>query len=161
LIRHQHFGGSTFAGQPIFAGISARGSIQTPTTVQSGDPLLIIDGRGYDGTVVSDTASQMKLLAAQAWTATKHGSEIDFFTTPLNSITPANHFSINSEGDVQIQPTSPRATTAVAGFPFIPSCNGTPTGVPTLAGSSIPLIYDTANNRLYAYNGAWKVIQAS
>lgn len=53
------------------------------------------------------------------------------------------------------------ATTATDGFPFIPSCAGVPTGVP--AGSytgRIPLVYDTTNDRLYAYNGGWKLMQA-
>lgn len=48
-------------------------------------------------------------------------------------------------------------TTATTNFPYIPSCAGVPTGVPasTYTGA-LPLVYDSTNNKLYVYNGAWK-----
>lgn len=49
------------------------------------------------------------------------------------------------------------AVGATNGFPYIPSCAGTPTGTPTAVTGMIPLIYDRTNNILYAYsNGAWR-----
>ena len=49
------------------------------------------------------------------------------------------------------------ATNATAGFLHIPKCAGTPTGVPaTLYGSSVPMVYDSTNNKIGVYNGAWK-----
>jgi len=53
--------------------------------------------------------------------------------------------------------TSALATNATEGFLFIQSCAGTP----TLAPASIPtgqkaVIYDSTNDILYVYNGAWK-----
>lgn len=50
------------------------------------------------------------------------------------------------------------ATTATDGFPYIPTCAGTPTGTPTTFTGRVPLIYDSTNNKLYAYNSAWKAV---
>jgi hypothetical protein len=48
------------------------------------------------------------------------------------------------------------ATNATDGFLYIPTCAGTPTGTPTSFSGRLPIIYDTANNKLYVYNGGWK-----
>jgi len=48
------------------------------------------------------------------------------------------------------------ATTATAGFLYIPTCAGPPTGVPTAYTGKVAQVYDTTNNKLYCYNGAWK-----
>lgn len=51
---------------------------------------------------------------------------------------------------------SAQATNATAGFLFIPSCAGAPTGVPaSIPSNRVALMYDRSNNKLYAYNGAW------
>lgn len=50
------------------------------------------------------------------------------------------------------------ATTGTQGFFNIPSMAGAPSGVPMTYPGQIPMVYNTANNRLYAYNGAWRSI---
>lgn len=47
------------------------------------------------------------------------------------------------------------ATTATAGFLYIPSCAGTPTGTPTTETGTIPIVYDSTNSKLYRYNSGW------
>lgn len=63
-----------------------------------------------------------------------------------------------ASGSLVIGAPNAFATTATTGFPFIPSCAGPPTGTPEAVTGKVPLIYDTTNNRLYAYNGAWKMV---
>ncbi|HTG45368.1 MAG TPA: hypothetical protein VK633_12630 [Verrucomicrobiae bacterium] len=53
------------------------------------------------------------------------------------------------------------STAATDGFLYIPSMNGAPTGTPTTYGGTVPLVYDTANNQLCLYNGAWKKVALS
>lgn len=62
-------------------------------------------------------------------------------------------------GDFRQGSGSAVATTATDGFFLIATCAGAPTGVPTNAGAGqIPLVYDKTNNKIYAYNGAWKSV---
>jgi hypothetical protein len=61
--------------------------------------------------------------------------------------------------DLVISTGAALATTAIVGFPIIPSCAGTPTGVPTNAGTGkVPMIYDTTANKVWFYNGSWRGI---
>jgi hypothetical protein len=65
--------------------------------------------------------------------------------------------TLTSTGSV-VMGTAALATNATDGFFYLDSCAGTPTGTPTAVTGRVPLIYDTTNNKLYAYNGAWKSV---
>lgn len=68
---------------------------------------------------------------------------------------------VHSNADVVPGPGTAAAvaTTATGGFVYVRSCNGTPTGVPTNSGTGrVPLVYDYANHRLYAYHGSWRSV---
>jgi hypothetical protein len=54
--------------------------------------------------------------------------------------------------------TAAIATNATNGFLYIPTCAGTPTGVPTSKTGLAPIVYDTTNNKLCIYNGGWKSV---
>lgn len=47
------------------------------------------------------------------------------------------------------------STSATDGFLNLTSCPGTPTGVPTAYTGRIPIIVDSTNNLIYAYNSGW------
>lgn len=53
------------------------------------------------------------------------------------------------------------STTATKGFLYIPTSAGPPTGTPTSYTGTVPIEYDTTNNKLYIYNGAWKSVTLS
>ncbi len=52
--------------------------------------------------------------------------------------------------------TGALATNATDGFLYIPTCAGAPSGVPSAQTGTVAMVYDTTNNKLYIYNGAWK-----
>jgi hypothetical protein len=49
-------------------------------------------------------------------------------------------------------------TTTTDGFFYFRSMAGVPTGVPTAYTGRVAATYDSTNNKLYIYNGAWKSI---
>jgi hypothetical protein len=53
------------------------------------------------------------------------------------------------------------ATNATDGFLYITSCAGTPTGTPTAYTGRIPLVFDSTNHKLYAYDTAWRDLTGS
>lgn len=67
---------------------------------------------------------------------------------------------IDTNGNVVVN-TAAIATNATSGFLYIPSCAGTPTGVPTSFTGRVPMVYDSTNNRFYIYNGAWRSVLLS
>lgn len=66
------------------------------------------------------------------------------------SITNALNVVLNAQGGTL-------ATTATDGFTYLPTCAGTPTGVPTAVTGAAPAVIDSTNNKLYFYSGgAWR-----
>lgn len=50
------------------------------------------------------------------------------------------------------------ATNAVGPFLYITTSAGPPTGTPTGFTGKVAIHYDTTNNRIYVYNGAWRMV---
>jgi hypothetical protein len=74
----------------------------------------------------------------------------------LNSGGSGYPLRINRSGGSLILGNAALATNAANGFPYIPTCAGTPTGTPTGYTGSVPMVYDTTNHKLYVYDGGWK-----
>ena len=66
----------------------------------------------------------------------------------------AKKVSIPAAGGLVVG-TAALATTATDGFLYIPTCAGTPTGVPTAQTGAVAMVFDTTNNKLYIYDGGW------
>jgi len=66
----------------------------------------------------------------------------------------SSRFRIPKEGGAILQ-SSALATNATRGFLYIPACAGAPTGTPSAEAGTVPIVFDTVNNRLYAYTGTW------
>ena len=66
-----------------------------------------------------------------------------------------NTVEIDGSGNVVLNGSNAAlATTATAGFTYLPTCAGAPTGVPaTLYTGTVPMVYDTVNHKLWIYRG--------
>jgi hypothetical protein len=66
-------------------------------------------------------------------------------------------FRIDASGNTVAGASVALATTATNGFLYVPTCAGTPTGVPTAITGMAPIVVNTTNNKLYFYSGgAWR-----
>jgi hypothetical protein len=64
---------------------------------------------------------------------------------------------ITTDGNIVAGKSAALATTAVNGFLYVPTCAGTPTGVPTAITGMAPIVVNTTNNKLYFYSGgSWR-----
>ncbi len=86
---------------------------------------------------------------------TTNTGSLAFYTGVAGTLTQA--MKIDSSSNVVINTTAV-ATTATNGFLYIPTCAGVPTGVPTAYTGRAPIVFDTTNNKLCIYNGAWKSV---
>jgi hypothetical protein len=68
----------------------------------------------------------------------------------------SRRLELSVAGNIVLGTQAALATNATDGFTYIPTCAGTPTGVPTAYTGKVAMVYDTTNNKFYIYNGAWK-----
>lgn len=98
---------------------------------------------------------------AQTNDTTDRDSYMAFFTV-LNDSN-IERLRITSGGSVILNPSgSALALGATAGFTYIPSCAGTPSGVPAAVTGTIPVVFDSTNELFYGHlGGVWEVIGPS
>ena len=76
-----------------------RGTVDSPTAIQSGDLIGSVEGYGFDGTSINvNSASGMGIRATQTHTPTAHGAQIEFGAVPNNTIYPVLMATITPSG---------------------------------------------------------------
>lgn len=110
LFRLEHFS-ATETPHPVIAGIANRGTVASKIGLSADDFLLILDGRGFDGSAVnhgeyavgvSDSAAQIAFRASEAWSSTAHGSYITFSTVGDGTVSVAERMRIHPAGQITI-----------------------------------------------------------
>ena len=76
---------------------------------------------------------------------------------------PSNGYNLDVNGTIRANSSvvcsaAALGTSATSGFLYIPTCAGAPSGTPVTHSGTVALAYDTTNEYLYVYNGAWKRI---
>lgn len=135
-----------FASPLVVNAASGQASIQVQ---QAGTTNGTMSASGGGGTDYNITAARGLYLTAQGSTSaggihwTTNGSE---------------RMTLDASGGLAVGRTSTGlATNATAGFFYPPYSPGAPTGTPaTTYTGTVPMLYDTLNNKLWVYNGAWK-----
>lgn len=107
---------------------------------------------------VTLTQGNLVLDGASNGQIRRSGGGLTFGTLDSNIITfmtiSTGRGNITTGGDWNIGNTNVYATTATAGFLNVPSCAGTPTGVPTPDSGKVPLVVDVTGNKLWGFYGA-------
>lgn len=138
--------GADVGATTITNSTAKRGMNATPHYTNAEEPLALIVGDSTSSTgIVSIGGGNSALNAA---------TEIAFYTAAnFNTTTGTKRLTIDTAGDI----FPPAGATAMAtGFISIPAAAGAPSGVPTGHTGTVPLYYDTTNNKIYVYNGTWK-----
>jgi hypothetical protein len=101
---------------PNLFGYRTRGTLASPTAVQSGDILLSLGAISYDGTSWV-TGANINVAAAENWTSTNRGADIIFNTVGAGVSQPfSEKMRIIANGNVGIGITNPAYTLDVAGI---------------------------------------------
>ena len=117
----------TNAVNPYYMARRARGTPAAPTAVLNGDGLAGFYGEGYGTTAFgSGFAGGMTVQAAQNWTDTAHGTQINFSTTANGSTASGTRMVISNSGNVGIGTASPVSNLEVSN-----ALSGTTFGVVT------------------------------
>lgn len=129
------------------ASPNAKLSVHCGDTSASGTGLQILSDT--TGTTVNDGFTMYNLADDIYWNQRENKSLFIYVnsTNLVVTMSPAGSFIVGP-GSL--------ATTATAGFLYIASCAGVPTGVPTAFTGEVAMVYDRTNNHLYIYNGGWK-----
>lgn len=131
----------------------------------AGTALVLNDGigtisfQGADGTNFVNNSAYIRCLVDDTVSAGVMPTRFEFLLTNAvgTNITPVK---LDSKKNVILNANGVAlGTTDTAGYTYLPTCAGAPTGVPTVAPTgAAPFVYDTTNNKLWAYNGAWRGI---
>jgi hypothetical protein len=120
----------------------------------NGDLLGQIDFETGDGTGVG-VSSSILTAATENHSGSAYGSSWNLQVVPNGSTAAVSKFLVDGTGSM-VFGNAALSTSATAGFVYLPSMAGNPSGVPTSYTGRVPLTVDTTNSRLYGYfGGSW------
>jgi len=142
-------------GPTVLIGKSRSATVGTNAILLVNDTVGNITFTGADGAAFIPTATITAAVDNTPGLNDMPGRLV-FSTTADGAATVTERMRIDSNGNVRVG-TAALATTATNGFLYVPTCAGTPTGVPTAITGLAPIVVDTTNNKLYFYSsGSWR-----
>lgn len=152
-----YFGTSgVIAFKMAYAASASNYLIATPSN--GGAPSLSTNGGGLSLAPNSGATTVTGTLGVSGTTTAGTGST-NYHSFAGSSNNPTHSVS---GGNLVLGSGTALSTSATTGHVMIPTCAGTPTGAPANNGTGqFAIIYDSTNNKLYVYNGAWKGVALS
>lgn len=141
--------GSNIAAPFIFDNGAASGAVAIAYTAT--EQLAFIAGNSGGANRIVRAAIQITNLTNTA--ASEAGDMI--MLTQSGGTAISQKMRISGLGNIVAGAEAALATNATNGFLYIPTCAGTPTGVPSAYTGKVAMVFDTTNNKLYIYNGGW------
>lgn len=136
--------GAANAASPVNQTLQAQGSIAGTSSNVGGASITVQPGTGTGTGTAASIILKAPVLAAS-------GTGAQTQTTALTVIG-----SANGQLPSVVVGSAALATNATDGFIYIPAGAGAPSGTPTAFTGRVPFYYDSTNDQLYVYNGAWK-----
>lgn len=112
----------------------ARGSIISPTALQSDDDLFNLSGRGHNNSDFTTSRAAIYARATQNWNADSNGTAIHIATTPNHSDVMADRVIINDSVQVAMSPAG--SSDSIAGIRINPNGLRTLIAIPAPSGST-------------------------
>ena len=137
-------------------GSNAAGGFPTTSQLITGlVPVSNGGSCGTAGTIIQATADENQNAGAL-------GTDWRLYTVTPGTTTQYKNVRLFGTGDVSLNDTGAAlSTSATAGFPFIGSSAGFPSGTPATHTGTVALDYDSTDNALAAYSsGAWRDVKA-
>jgi hypothetical protein len=130
---------------------TATAGVGLPLMVQDG-ALKVVDGGGVNTVLVTATTGSVTTeVHLRARTSDTVGTVLKASGAAVQTAAAADLVCNPGGND----------TTATKGFLFIPTCAGTPTGVPANTYTNcLALTYDRTAHKLYVYDSGWKATAA-
>lgn len=149
-------GGTGNGGGFIFTGGNSPGG----GSQNQGGPFSFTGGQGNG----ANAGGAISFVAGQGG-ATGVGGNVTI-TTGAGGSTSGNSGSITLQGGNVTSGTIGsvmlgRGTTTTSrngDFVYIPTAAGTPTGTPGASAGRVAMLYDTTNDQMYVYDGAWQTV---
>jgi hypothetical protein len=91
-----------YAGMPSFVGRRAAGTQATPSAVLSGNTLVNLVGRGYNGSGFTTSRVAIQGLASNDWTAADNATEQWFYITKRGTATSVPRMAVHDDGSVSV-----------------------------------------------------------
>ena len=88
-----------YGNSPNIGLVRLNGTELTPTTVVTDDAIGRYRWGGYDGSAMKNNAAQIESMATQDWTASAHGTNMQFSTTTNDDINPSVKMTIENDGE--------------------------------------------------------------
>jgi len=137
---------ATHAGLLNFS--RARGTLASPTAVSPSDLLGGLYFRGFDTTVSQKSAASVEGYVDGTVSSGVLPGRLKITTQDASGVS-AQRLLIDGSGSVVIgDAATALATSATKGFLYLPTCAGTPTGNSTDYAGTLPMVYDSTNNKL-------------
>lgn len=113
-------------------------------------------GQRTDATTASAILAFDSSTASGVWSIQNSAGNLTFNTGgTVGSSLGSEFLRFSLAGSSVFGPQQALATNATDGFVYIPTSAGAPTGVPTAYTGKVAMQFDTTNNKLWIYDGAW------
>lgn len=144
------FSGAVEARRP--GGAAGLVVASTDAFLGSGASLAFYYGASVVSAVVY-VAGYTRFVTTEAHSASALGTKWQVAVTNTGTATQTVRLEVGASGSVITNAAlSALATTATAGFLFVPTCAGKPTGVPGAFTGNAATVYDTTNKVLWVYD---------